>query len=354
MNRILREDFQDILTSLEGRSDAFRGKRVFMTGGTGFIGSWLTGALLWANREARLGMRLTLLSRDPEAFKRKRPEIASLGDVEFIKGDVRTFDPAGIEADLVVNGATEASAALNAEAPLLMMDTIVDGARRVCAVNAERSLFISSGAVYGKPPTGLRAFCEDYEGAPSSLDPAQAYGVAKRLAELYTVCAAKKNGCDAVIARCFAFVGPYLPLDAHFAIGNFIRDGLDGKAIRINGDGKPRRSYQYAADMAKALLFLLIDGKPGEAYNVGSGEAVSIAELGGAVSNAFGAVPVEVLGQSRPTDRNQDYLPDISKIETELPEIRNRSLSEAIARTRDYHKDERGNGAERVAAREKE
>ncbi len=341
MNRILREDFQDIFASLEGRSDAFRGKRVFMTGGTGFIGSWLTGALLWANREARLGMRLTLLSRDPEAFKQKRPEIASLGEIEFVKGDVRTFDPAEIEADLVVNGATEASATLNAEAPLLMMDTIVEGARRVSEIKAGRTLFLSSGAVYGKPPAGLRVFREDYEGAPSSLDPAQAYGVAKRLAELYTVCAAKKNGCDAVITRCFAFVGPYLPLDAHFAIGNFIRDGLSGKTIRINGDGKPKRSYMYAADMAKALLLLLIDGKPGDAYNVGSGEAVSIAELGDAVSSAFGAAPVEVLGQSRPTDRNQDYLPDISKIEAEFPEMRNRPLSEAIARTRDYHVEER-------------
>ncbi len=340
MNRILMEDFQDIYSSLGAHWEAFRGKRVFMAGGTGFIGSWLTGSLLWAERETGLGLRLTLLSRDPEAFKRRRPEIASLGDIEFIKGDVRTFDPSLIEADFVVNGAAEASAVLNAEAPLLMMDTIVDGVRRVSGVKAERTLFLSSGAVYGKPPAGLAAFTEDYQGVPSSLDPAQAYGVAKRLAELYVICAARKACQEVVIARCFAFVGPFLPLDTHFAIGNFIRDGLEGKAIRINGDGKPRRSYMYAADMAKALLLLMIRGKSGEAYNVGSDESVSIAQLANAVSQTFGGLPVSVLGESRPTDRNQDYLPDIRKFSGEFPGFKTRSLSEAIAKTREYHLEE--------------
>jgi nucleoside-diphosphate-sugar epimerase len=343
MNSVLREDFATIESRTGDGWEGFRGKTVFMTGGTGFIGSWLTGSLLWANGRRNLGMRLVVLSRDPDAFLKRRPELAELGAIEFLRGDVREFSCSDIAADYVINAAAEASAKLNAEDPIAMIDMIVEGARRVSEfarqAGAARLLFLSSGAVYGKLLDGEKCFREDHSGAPSCLDAAQAYGEAKRLAELYTVCAAKRDGYQAVLARCFAFVGPYLPLDAHFAIGNFIGDGLAKRTIRINGDGKPRRSYMYAADLAEILIRLLIDASAFEAYNIGSDEAVSIGELAETVSSVFNGTDVETLGKARPTDRNQDYVPDIGKLKARFSNFAGLGLRKAIERTKRYYEE---------------
>ena len=210
-------------------------------------------------------------------------------------------------------------------------------------VTLKRFLLISSGAVYGKQPPDLSHVPEDYPGAPDPTQPASVYGEAKRIAELLCSISQKDYDLEITIARCFAFVGPYLNLDIHYAVGNFIRDGLAGLSacnaqaggpIHIFGDGTPYRSYLYAADLAIWLWTILFRGTPGEAYNVGSEDAITIKNLAHEVSTAFSHSPKIVIAKpplpGRPTER---YVPSIKKARENLGLDSWINLKEALNKT---------------------
>jgi nucleoside-diphosphate-sugar epimerase len=150
---------------------------------------------------------------------------------------------------------------------------------------------------------------------------------------------AASNGTGrARIARLFAFLGPGLPLDAHYAAGNFVRDALGGGPIRVLGDGSPYRSYLYPTDMAAWLLAVFARGGDSRAYNVGSDEAISIAELAAQVARLAGpGVEVARARQPKPDAIPERYVPDTSRITEELQVRRRVSLANAIERTLAFH-----------------
>ena len=315
-----------------------RGARLFITGGTGFFGCWLLETFAWANEKLGLGASALVLTRDPEAFRKKAPHLAANSAIGLHPGDVRSFDfPAG-QFSHVIHAATEASAKLNEEQPLLMFDTIVEGTRRTLEFarqsGAKTFLLASSGAVYGRQPSEMTHIPEDYAGSPDLSRAQSAYGEGKRAAEMLCTLYARQHGLRPKIARCFAFVGPYLPLDAHFAIGNFIRDGLRGGPIQVNGDGKPFRSYLYAADLAIWLWTILLKGEPCRAYNVGSEEDIQVGDLARIVAAAFGSEIKARIAREPVTDRPAErYVPSTRRAREELRLKQTIVLEEAIRRT---------------------
>ena len=160
---------------------------------------------------------------------------------------------------------------------------------------------------------------EDDPYGPLPTRPSSAYGEAKRCAELLTCARGERCGLRATVARCFAFVGPYLPLDSGFAVGNFIRDALTAREIVVRGDGSPRRSYMYASDMAAWLWTIGVAGEHGQAYNVGSDEAVTISQLASSIATRAGhGTSVRFLGDGALAGVGRSYLPDISRARTDL------------------------------------
>ena len=334
----LSQDLDHILKHTKTLWEDLREKKIFVTGGTGFFGKWLLESFAWADDQLDLNSRMHVLSRNPDSFKARYPHLAEASGVRFHQGDVRNFDFPHEKFDFIIHAATDASAQLNAENPLLMVDTIVEGTRRTLEFarhcGAKRFLLTSSGAVYGRQPPDLSHVPEDYSGAPDPTQPGSAYGEAKRLAELLCSVYQKEYDLKITIARCFAFVGPYLPLDIHYAIGNFIRDGLAGGPIYVAGDGTPYRSYLYAADLAIWLWTLLFREESGEAYNVGSEDAITIKDLGSKVASSFKNSPNVVIAKSpipcRPTER---YVPSIKKARESLGLSSWINLKEALQRT---------------------
>lgn len=332
------EDLEHVLQHTRELWQEARGAAFFITGGTGFFGMWLLESFAFINDALGLGMKACVLTRSPAAFAAKAPHLAARGDLTFLKGDVRQFPfPEGTYR-YVIHAGTTSSAPVE---PLEMFDTIIEGTRRVLEFAAQAScrklLFVSSGAVYGRQPPEITHVPEDYRGAPDPLDLSSAYGEGKRAAELLCSIAGKKHDFEIKIARCFAFVGPHLPLDAHFAIGNFIRDALADGPIKVGGDGTPLRSYLYAADLVVWLWTLLFAGGAGKACNVGSDQAVSIAELAHAVASLrVPALPVEIGATPQPGRVPVPYVPDITLaanvgLGAVLP------LAEALRRTFAWH-----------------
>jgi dTDP-glucose 4,6-dehydratase len=218
-----------------------------------------------------------------------------------------------------------------------MAATIIDGARAVIDLASKSSakvLFLSSGAVYGPQSTFVG---EDTLTSGDPLDPRSTYGLAKRLAEALFASATSDGNINAVIGRLFAFVGPRIPLDRHYAIGNFLGAALDHQTISVHGDGRPIRSYLYGGDLPEWCWALLARGLPGRAYNVGSREAVSIATLAQRVAGlADKPVGVEILGspQSGPPPC---YVPNIDRAEKELGLSPRTDLNSSIAKTLLWH-----------------
>jgi nucleoside-diphosphate-sugar epimerase len=334
-------DLEHILAHTQGLWDEFRSRRLFITGGTGFFGRWLLESLLWANEQLGLGASAVVLTRNPDAFARKAPFLAAHPALQFHQGDVCSFPfPTGPFA-AVVHAATESSTTLNVDDPLAMLDTTVQGTRRLLdfalQCGAKQVLLTSSGAVYGQQPPDLTHLPEDYRGAPDPADVRSAYGLGKRVAEYLCTVYHRRHGLETKVARCFAFVGPFLPLDVHFAVGNFLRDGLRGGPIQVGGDGTPYRSYLHAADLMIWLLTILLRGAPARPYNVGSDAAINIADLARLVARLFNT-DVRIAKTPTPGQPAERYVPSTERARTELGLTTLIPLEDALRRTAAWHR----------------
>ena len=318
---IAHHDFQRLRTQIEGI--ALDHKTLLISGGTGFFGAWLLGLCAWIDRYREPSrFHVIAVSRDPAQFLKRHPWAASLRWLEWITGDIRAFEYPTRDIDWVIHAAADTSAEAG-RAPAVLLDTVVAGVQRMldCAkrCHAQRILLVSSGAVYGAQPANISHRIEDTSAACNPLLTSSSYGEAKRVMELLGAIHAEVTKAAVMSARCFAFVGPGLPLNGHFAIGNFIRDALHRSQLTVRGDGLSTRSYLYAADLAVWLMRILAKGESQRAYNVGSDQDLSIADLAHRVAEALApSKPVVIEKTLEPSPVGNRYVPSISRARSEL------------------------------------
>ena len=312
--------------------DLWRGlerSRILVTGGTGFFGGWLLESILWAMDNTGLDSNVTVLTRDPVGFRRRRPLHAAHRRVSLIQGDI--LRPVSVSGHFthVVHCAAPMVARNSSGYPEELAGLIADGTRNALSVarnsGASRFLLTSSGAVYGTRPHPPGGVTEEVQ-PPGVLfgNSASDYGMGKRMAEDLAV-AASVNGLAVTLARCFAFAGPFLPLDRGFAIGNFVRDALGPGPVRIKGDGISVRSYLYGSDLAAWIWRLLADGEAGRPYNVGSERAISMVDLARLVAQVLNCKRgVEIAQGPNPSAEGNRYIPSTYRAKSEL------SLTETI------------------------
>ncbi len=335
-------DLDEILDATRPLWDEMRGQPLFLTGGTGFFGCWLVESFLHINRALVLDARITVLSRDPERFLAKVPHLRGEAALTLHAGDVRDFPFPEGKFPYVIHAATEASARQLAEHPHQMLSTILAGTERTLDFAAQagtrKLLLTSSGAIYGPQPATLTHVPEDFAGAPDPLLPQSVYGEGKRASELMCALAAQSS-MEVKIARCYAFLGPHLPLDTHFAAGNFLGDALTGRPIAIASDGTALRSYLYASDLTAWLWTMLFRAPSLRAYNVGSEQAVSIRQLAEAAAAAVNPeTPITVARSATPGALPARYIPATARAQQELGLCQTVSLDEAFRRTAAWHR----------------
>lgn len=336
------QDLEHVMRHIGRLWEDLRGKRIFLTGGTGFVGTWLLESLLHANDRLDLGVSVVMLTRDADRYRIKSPHLTEHAALHLMQGDLTSFEWPDGSFPVVIHAATATWHTADAQRPLGTFDTDIVGTRRVLEFarthGVERLLFTSSGAVYGTQPPHVSHMAEDHAGAPSTTDLGSAYGQAKRISEYMCCMYGQVYGFNATIARLFAFVGPLLPLDANFAVGNFIRDAMSSGPVRISGDGTPFRSYLYAADLAIWLWTILLRGRTAYPYNVGSQAALTIEDLARTVIDAIAPSVPAVLAMRPTSDAPAPrYVPDVGRAEQELGLRPLIPLDEAVRRTAAWH-----------------
>ncbi|BEI38375.1 NAD(P)-dependent oxidoreductase [Polynucleobacter sp. HIN8] len=292
-----------------------------MIGGSGFFGKSILDAYNRGLLDSWEIRSIKIIARQASYLRKTDPSLIG-PNIELIDQDIsscKILPP----ANYVIHAAASTDATRYVSMAKEEKENILSATLNYCQLAKEfhkesKIVYVSSGAVYGKQPANVNKIAENYDfGLIENLEPVkQNYAAAKRDGEKY-VQALGALGYKVSIARCFSFIGHYLPLNQHFAIGNFIRDGLKGKSIVVNARHQVIRSYMYADDLVIWLMTIANIGNSAcPIYNVGSSEIIEIRELAKMIAEKFN---VEVITHPTLIQSQVDrYIPSIEKAITQL------------------------------------
>lgn len=305
-----------------------KGCEVLIYGGTGFIGTWITSGLVHANRELNLNLTITIVTRDAKFARNRFPEVSS-SELSFIECDLSAeTPPEGMTADIAIHGATPAVRRTGLSNPDQVLSATIQAAKHAGTLTSQtfsktNVIHLSSGAIYGPQPMDMKNR-NATDSATSNLN--NQYTKAKVSAEELLSIYSKNGLIDYQSPRLFAFAGPLLSLGEHFAIGNFVRDGLAGLPIDVFGSPQTIRSYLHPRDLVRFILKLSTPG-PYKALNIGSTQSISMYELASLIDEMTSRKGIRLIS---PSATPSNYVPSMSEWGGAWKEDQNVLLTETI------------------------
>jgi UDP-glucuronate decarboxylase len=319
-NLIVSTDLELVIDSFPDW-EFFRGQTVLITGGNGFLPSYLVRALLLANRQHQLNLRVTCIIRSRQSDLARLEPWLSDQALELVYGQVESYPLDQLsQQSIVIHAASGATPAVYQSNPVGIILPNTVGTARLCDQasiwKSKRFLFFSTGEVYGI--NSSPHFLESDYGLVDPCSLRSCYAESKRCGEAMCVAYSHQYGLHAVIARIFHTYGPQMKLDDGRVFADFVRDSLEGKQIKLASSGEALRCFCYLSDATSAFLHLIVFGESAQAYNLSNPNAeISIRDLASLVAGLT-EPPLEVyLGNSQ--DLKPGYLP--SQVPRSLPSI---------------------------------
>lgn len=309
--------------------------KLLVIGGTGFFGKSILDSFLCQQLESWNISEVMVLSRHASTLKQTHPHLLNKS-VRLIDADIATCTSLPF-ADYVIHAAASSDASRYLSQPIAEQENILAATvnyRNLANVFHRESkiVYASSGAIYGQQDSDQLGLNEGDALKPVDSLPEgkRNYAAAKRDSE-DIVKSIGNSGIDVSIARCFAFIGPYLPRDQHFAIGNFVANGLAGQDIEIRASYPVYRSYMFADDLVKWLMTIAHNSNNScPIYNVGSGQGVELKELGLLMAKYFRVKSKASHSNTKFIDR---YVPSIDLAHQNLGLSIQWGLMDSIAET---------------------
>jgi dTDP-glucose 4,6-dehydratase len=313
------ETRQDALAACATLPDVRAGlarQHLAVTGGTGFLGTWIAELVAALNDQYNLGITLDLYARNIAEWQQKYPHLARRLDLRVRSQDVRSSFEFARNTNFVVHAAGIPNNRVHASDPLRVFQTTVSGINNALEAASQldglrRFVNVSSCLVAGPPQRPGPLHETDYYPLPAG-QLHTVYADAKRAAEMTAAIYRSQYRLPVSTVRPFTLTGPYQELDRPWAINNFLRDVLTGSEIRIHGDGNARRSYLHGADAAWWTLAALVRGVDGEVYNLGSATPMTHNELVRLIGELVSPKPRVVLNTANRQPKDDDLYPDVS------------------------------------------
>lgn len=285
--------------------EALYGRRVLVTGASGFLGSYLVEVLAYLNEAhpEQPPIQILALARSQEKLTARFSHLHGAAFFHPIIQDIAEPWSAKVSVDYIVHAASLASPKHYLASPVDTIRANVQGTTQLLELareNRARLLFLSSGAVYGEALGDSDEIGEQDYGPLDPLDARSCYGESKRMGEATCLAYWREYAVPAVIARVSHTYGPGIDLNDGRVVSDVVTSVLRGENIQLHGDGLASRPFCYVSDMVAGLLLLLLRGQPGEAYNIGATEELTVRALAELVIQVGGTPELKVVCNTAP------------------------------------------------------